>query len=81
MIKHKQGFFVTRDFFFLNITVTKVTKIAAIEATSFTANCGMQTVVPVNQFGHILGRELDPCGVSPNQRSRWKHAFSPLKHV
>ena len=29
----------------------------------------------------ILGRELDPGGVSPNQRSRWKHAFSPLKHV
>ena len=34
-----------------NITVTKVTKIAAIEATSFTANCSMQTVD--NQFGHM----------------------------
>ena len=30
---------------------------------------------------NILGRELGPSGVSPNQRSRWKHAFSPLKHV
>ena len=29
----------------------------------------------------ILGRELGPSGVSPNQRSRWKHASSPLKHV
>ena len=29
----------------------------------------------------ILGRELGPSGVSPHQRSRWKHAFSPLKHV
>ena len=29
----------------------------------------------------ISGRELGPSGVSPNQRSRWKHAFSPLKHV
>ena len=29
----------------------------------------------------ILGRKLGPSGVSPNQRSRWKHAFSPLKHV
>ena len=29
----------------------------------------------------ILGRELDPSGVSPNERSRWKQAFSPLKHV
>ena len=29
----------------------------------------------------ILGRELGPSGVSPNQRSRWKLAFSPLKHV
>ena len=29
----------------------------------------------------ILGRELGPSGVSPNQRSRWKHAFSPLRHV
>ena len=26
----------------------------------------------------ILGRELGPSGVFPNQRSRWKHAFSPL---
>ena len=32
-------------------------------------------------FLTILGRELGPGGVSPNQRSRWKHAFSPLKHV
>ena len=32
-------------------------------------------------FLTILGRELGPSGVSPNQRSRWKHAFSPLKHV
>ena len=30
---------------------------------------------------HILGRELGSSGVSPNQPSRWKHAFSPLKHV
>ena len=29
----------------------------------------------------ILGRELGPGGVSPNQNSRWKLAFSPLKHV
>ena len=29
----------------------------------------------------ILGRELGPGGVFPNQRSRWKLAFSPLKHV
>ena len=29
----------------------------------------------------ILGRELGPSGVSRNQCSRWKHAFSPLKHV
>ena len=29
----------------------------------------------------ILSRELGPSGVSPNQRSRWKHVFSPLKHV
>ena len=29
----------------------------------------------------ILDRELGPSGVSRNQRSRWKHAFSPLKHV
>ena len=29
----------------------------------------------------ILGRELGPSGVSPNQLSRWKLAFSPLKHV
>ena len=29
----------------------------------------------------ILGRELGPSGVSLNQRSRWKHAFSLLKHV
>ena len=29
----------------------------------------------------ILGGKLGPSGVSPNQRSRWKHAFSPLKHV
>ena len=29
----------------------------------------------------ILGRELGPSGVSPNQNSRWKLAFSPLKHV
>ena len=29
----------------------------------------------------IIGRELGPSGVSRNQRSRWKHAFSPLKHV
>ena len=27
---------------------------------------------------NILGRLLGPSGVSPNQRSRWKHAFSPL---
>ena len=27
---------------------------------------------------HILGRELGPSRVSPNQRSRWKLAFSPL---
>ena len=26
----------------------------------------------------ILGRELGPSGVSPNERSRWKLAFSPL---
>ena len=29
----------------------------------------------------ILGHELGPGGISPNQRSRWKHAFSLLKHV
>ena len=29
----------------------------------------------------ILGRELGPSGVSPIQSSRWKLAFSPLKHV
>ena len=29
----------------------------------------------------ILDRELGPSGVSPNQSSRWKHAFSLLKHV
>ena len=32
-------------------------------------------------FVIILGRELGPSGVSPNQRSRWKLAFSPLKYV
>ena len=32
-------------------------------------------------LSRILGRELGPGGVSPNQRARWKHAFSPLKHV
>ena len=32
-------------------------------------------------FIDIFGRELGPSGVSPNQRSRWKHTFSPLKHV
>ena len=26
----------------------------------------------------ILGRELGPSGLSTNQRSRWKHDFSPL---
>ena len=37
-----------------------------------------------SDVGHwcgILGRELGPSGVSPNQNSRWKLAFSPLKHV
>ena len=34
-----------------------------------------------NSLISILGRELGPSGASPNQRSRWKHAFSPLKHV
>ena len=29
----------------------------------------------------ILGREVGPSGVSPNQHSQWKHAFSSLKHV
>ena len=29
----------------------------------------------------ILDCELGPSGVSPNQRSRWKHAFSPLKYI
>ena len=29
----------------------------------------------------ILGRELGPSGVSPNQSSRWKLAFSLLKHL
>ena len=29
----------------------------------------------------ILGRELGPSEVFPNQRSRWKRASSPLKHV
>ena len=29
----------------------------------------------------ILGRDIGPSGVSPIQRSRWKFAFSPLKHV
>ena len=29
----------------------------------------------------ILSRELGPSRVSPNQRSRWKHAFWPLEHV
>ena len=29
----------------------------------------------------ILGRELGPSGVSPNQIPQWKLAFSPLKHV
>ena len=29
----------------------------------------------------ILGHELGPSGVSPNQRSLWKLAFSTLKHV
>ena len=33
------------------------------------------------RVAEILGRELGPSGDSPNQRSRWKHAFSPLKHV
>ena len=28
----------------------------------------------------ILGRELGPSGVSPNQRSRWKLVISLLKH-
>ena len=31
--------------------------------------------------GPILGRELGPSGVFPNQRFRWKLASSPLKHV
>ena len=35
----------------------------------------------LHAFLGILGRELGPCGVSLNQRSRWKHASSPLKHV
>ena len=29
----------------------------------------------------ILGRELGPSGVSPDQRFWWKHVFSLLKHV
>ena len=37
--------------------------------------------VKTEAFPFILGRELCPSGDSPNQRSRWKHAFSPLKHV
>ena len=36
---------------------------------------------PTTSMGDILGRELGPSGVSPNQRSRWKHALSLLKHV
>ena len=35
----------------------------------------------VQKVSAILGRELGPGGVSPNQRSRWKLAFSLLKHV
>ena len=35
----------------------------------------------LNRLVQILGRELSPGGVSPNQSSRWKLAFSPLKHV
>ena len=30
---------------------------------------------------YILGREIGPTGVSPKQRSRWKHAFLLPKHV
>ena len=37
--------------------------------------------VHVYIYIYILGREIGPGGVSPYQRSRWKHAFSPLKHV
>ena len=35
----------------------------------------------INAIFFILGRELGPSGVSPYQNSRWKLAFSPLKHV
>ena len=38
-------------------------------------------VITWTNIGFILGRELGPSGVSPNQHSRWKLAFSPLKHV
>ena len=37
--------------------------------------------IPKSVSVRILGRELGPSGVSPNQNSRWKLAFSPLKHV
>ena len=48
-------------------------------------SCTKPSISSLSIGGHmdtcILGRELGPSGVSPNQRSRWKHAFSPLKHV
>ena len=38
-------------------------------------------VCDISLRARILGREVGPSEVSPNQRSRWKHAFSLLKHV
>ena len=43
--------------------------------------CTVSQNVPSELTVSILGRELGPSGGSPNQRSQWKVAFSPLKHV
>ena len=56
--------------FFFSLTHWGQNKMTAVSQTGFSS-----------EFSWILGRELGPSGVSPNQRSRWKHAFSPLKHV
>ena len=47
----------------------------------FTLCVIMINVLKVYSISVILGRELGPSGVSPHQRSRWKLAFLPLKHV
>ena len=46
----------------------------------------MRSITLSNKKPHItrtriLDRELDPSGDTPNQRSRWKLAFSLLKHI